>query len=112
VPQVLNLRLQDSALGGFQLPTGTSESFKNLPQTTDMRLEVRGDHDDVIEIDQQHLPVEPTEDLFHESLKGGRGGGQPKGQHLPFPQSAPCDERRLLLCVGAQRDLPVSDQQV
>jgi len=40
VPQVLNLRLQESALGGFQLQTGTSESFENLPQMTDVRLEV------------------------------------------------------------------------
>jgi len=85
VPQVLNLRLQESALRKFQLQTGTSESFKNLPQAADVRLEVWGDHDDVIEVDQQCLPAESAEDLLHMSLKGGRSGGQPKRQHLPLP---------------------------
>jgi len=77
-----------------------------------VRLEVWGDNDDIIEVDQQRLPVEPTEDLFHESLKGGWGVGQPKGQDLLLPQSVLCDERRLLLCIGTQKDLPVSAQQV
>jgi len=36
-----------------------------------MRLEVWGDHDDVIEVDQQCLPVESVEDLFHKSLESG-----------------------------------------
>jgi len=44
----------------------------------DMRLEVWRDHDDVTKIDQQCLPVEFTEDLFHMSLKGGRAGSRPK----------------------------------
>jgi len=43
-----------------------------------MSREVWGDHDGVIKVDQQCLPVEAAEDLFHESLKGGRGRGQPK----------------------------------
>jgi len=85
MPQILNLRLQESALGRFELQTGTSESFENLPQAADVHLEVWGDHNDVIEVDQQCLPVESTEDLLHESLEGGQGGGQPKWQHLPLP---------------------------
>jgi len=40
VSQVLHLRLQESALGGFELQTGTSEPFEYLPQTTDVCLEV------------------------------------------------------------------------
>jgi len=77
-----------------------------------MRLKAWGDHDDVIEVDQQRLPVESAEDLFHESLEGGQGGGQPKGEHLPLPQSVPRDERRLHLGIGTQRNLPVAAQQV
>jgi len=50
VPQVLHLRLQESTLGGLELQTGTSESFENLLQMTDVCLEVWGDHNDVIEI--------------------------------------------------------------
>jgi len=50
VPQVLHLRLQESALGGFELETGTSESFEYLPQMTDVGREVWGDYDDVIEV--------------------------------------------------------------
>jgi len=84
VPQVLNRRLQQSALGILQLQTSTSESSENVPQTTDVCPEVWGDHNDVIEVDQQCLPVKSTKDLFHQSLEGGRGGGQPKRQHLPF----------------------------
>jgi len=114
VPQVLHLRLQESALGGFELQTGTSESFENLPQTTDVSLEVKSG---VITMTSSRyissvFQVEPTEDLFHEPLEGGGGGGQPKGQHLPLPQSVPRDERRLLLGFKTQRDLPIAAQQV
>jgi len=51
VPQVLQLRLQESALGWYEFRTGTSELFKHLPQTTDVCLEVWGDHEDVIKVD-------------------------------------------------------------
>jgi len=50
VPQVLHLWLQESALGGFELETGTFESFEYLPQMTDVGREVWGDYDDVIEV--------------------------------------------------------------
>jgi len=65
VSQVLNLRLQQNARGRLQLQTGTSESFENLPQATDMSREVWGDHDDIIEVDQQCLPVQSAKNLFH-----------------------------------------------
>jgi len=84
VPQVLNLRLQENTLGGFKLQTGTSESFENLPQTTDVHLEVWGAHNCVIEVDQQCLSVDPTEDLFYESLEGGRAEVNPKGSTFHF----------------------------
>jgi len=87
MPQVLNLRLQQSALGRLQFQAGTSESFENLPQTTGLSREVWGDLDDVIEVDQQCLPVQSIKDLIHQSLKGGRGGDQPEWQHLPLPQA-------------------------
>jgi len=59
--------------------------FENFPQTADMSCEVWGDHDDVIEVDEQCLSVDSAKDLLHESLKGGRGKGQPKWQHLLLP---------------------------
>jgi len=37
-----------------------------------MSREVWGDHDNVIKVDQQCLPVEAAEDLFNKSLKDGR----------------------------------------
>jgi len=112
VSQVLHLRLQESALGRLELETGTSELFENLPQTTDMSWEVWGDYDDVIEVHQQCLPMEFTKDLFHEPLERSGGKGQPKGEHLQLPQSAPGNERRLLLGVGTERDLLITAQQV
>jgi len=82
---------------------------------TDVCLQVWGDHDDVIEVDQQCLPVEPTQSMSLCSMslwKVAKGGGQPKGQHLPLPQFVPSDERRLLLGVVTQRDLPIPAQRV
>jgi len=112
VSQVLNLRLRESALGGFELEAGTLELFEYLPQTIDVSQKVWGAHNDVIKVYQQCLPMESTKDLFHEPLERGGGGGQPKGEHLPFPQPVPGDEHHLLLGVGTERDLSVDAQQV
>jgi len=59
VSQVLNLPLQESALGGFELEVGTSESLENLPQTVDVSQKVWGDHDDVIEVYQSVFQWSP-----------------------------------------------------
>jgi len=112
VSQVLDLQLQESAFRRFELEVGTPESFENLPQTIDVSGKVQRDHDDVIEVYQQRLPMESTQDLFHEPLECSGGGGQPKGKHFPLPQPVPGDERRLLLGVGTERNLPITAQQV
>jgi len=112
VSQVLNLRLQESAFGRFELEASTPESFENLPQTIDVSRKVRGDYNDVIKVYQQRLPMESTQDLFHEPLERSGGGSQPKGEHFPLPQSVPSDECGLLLGVGTERDLLITAQQV
>jgi len=112
VSQVLNLRLQESAFGRFELEAGTPESFENFPQTIDVSQKVRRDHDDVIEVYQQRLPMESTQDLFHEPLERSRGGSQPKGEHFPLPQSVPGDECRLLLGVRTEKNLPITAQHI
>jgi len=112
VSQVINLRLQESAIGEFELETGTPESFECLPQMINVGRKVWGDNDDIIEVYQQCLPMDSTKDLFLEPLERGGGGSQPKGEHFPLPQSVPGDERRLLLGIGIERDLSVTAQQV
>jgi len=112
VSQVLNLWLQESAFGRFELEAGTPEPFKYLRQTIDESRKVWGDHDDVIEVYQQCLLMESTKDLSHEPLERSGSGSQPKGEHLPLPQSISGDERRFLLGVGTERDLPITAQQV
>jgi len=87
VSQVLNLWLQESAFGRFELEGGTHEWFEYLPQLIDVGREVWGDYDDVIEAYQQCLPMEFTKDLFYEPLERSRSRNQPKGEHLSLPQS-------------------------
>jgi len=84
VSQILNLRLQESAFGGFELETGTSESFEYLLQTIDVGRKVWGDDDDVIEVYQQCLPMESTKDLFHEPLECSGAEVNPKGSTFHF----------------------------
>jgi len=64
------------------------ESFENHPQTTNVCLEVWGGHYDVIEVDQQCLPVKSAEDVFHQPLKSGRAEVNPNDNTLQFHSSS------------------------
>jgi len=56
---------------------------------TDVSRKVWGDHDDIIEVDEQGLPVEATENMLHKSLKGNRGESQTEQQHLLISKARP-----------------------
>jgi len=77
-----------------------------------MGCEVLKDHDDIIKVNEQRLPVELTENLLYELLEGSRGEGQPKWQHLPFSELVQRYERSLSLGVRTKGDLPVPAKQV
>jgi len=70
-----------------------------------MSVEVGGDDNDIIEINEQDLSVQPTQDLLHESLEDGRGGRKSERQHLSEP--IPRNKRGLVLCVRTQGHLPI-----
>jgi len=55
--QVRNLRLQECTLGGLQLQSSCPEMVKDLPQTTDMSRKVWGDYNDIVQINEEGLPV-------------------------------------------------------
>jgi len=55
--QVRDLLLQERTLGWLQLKSSCPETVKDLPQTTDMSRKVWGDNIDVVQIDQEGLPV-------------------------------------------------------
>jgi len=67
-----------------------------------MSVEVGGDDNDIIEIDEQGSLVQPTQDLLHESLERGRSGRKSERQHLPFTEPIPRNKRSLVLCFRIQ----------
>jgi len=77
-----------------------------------MSAEVEGDCNDIIEIDEQGLPVQPTQDLLYESLECGRSGRKSERQHLLFPESISCNKRGLVLCFRTQGHLPIPAEQI
>jgi hypothetical protein len=85
---------------------------QDLFQAFQMRREVRSDHNHIIKVKQQRLPVEAMQDSFHQALKRSWSGSQAKGEHFPLPESGPRDESRFLLGVLTERDLPVTTDQV
>ena len=77
-----------------------------------MSAEVRGDDNDIIKIDEQGLPVQPLQDLLHESLECGRSGRKSERQHLPFPKPILRNKRSLVLCFRTQGHLLIPAEQV
>jgi len=77
-----------------------------------MSAKVGEDDNDITEIDEQSLPVQPTQDLLHESLERGRSGRKSERQHLSFPEPIPRNKRGLVLCFRTQRHLPIPAEQV
>jgi len=72
-----------------------------------MGVEVGRDDNDITEIDEQRLSVQPTKDLFHESLEGGQCGRMSERQHFPFPEPIPHKKHGLVLCFRTQEHLPI-----
>jgi len=70
-----------------------------------MSVEVGGDDNDIIEIDEQGLSVQPTQDLLHELLEGSWCGRKSERQHLPFPEPISRNKRGLVLCFRTQGHL-------
>jgi hypothetical protein len=65
VPQVTHLRLYELTLAWFQLEPGLLESLEDLSQPLEVGREVRRDDNDIIEIEEESLPMQPVEDLLH-----------------------------------------------
>jgi len=49
--------LQEYTLGGLQLQSRCLETIKDFPQKTDVSRKVRGDYNDIVQIDYEGLPM-------------------------------------------------------
>ena len=78
-----------------------------------MLLPCGGEHDDVIEVEETHFPVETREDAIHEAGEAGGGVTEAKQNLIKLVQlSTAGTKRRLLLIALHDRDLPVSTLQI
>ena len=72
-----------------------------------------GEDDDIIEVEEAGLPVEPSQDSIHEAGEGGRSFAEVKRFLIKFEQlAAACTEGSLFLILFLYGDLPIPAFQV
>ena len=72
-----------------------------------------GKHNDIIEIEEAHFPVETGEDAIHEVGEGGRSIAEAKRNLVELEELATASTKsRLLLVPLLDRDLPVSTLEI
>ena len=90
-----------------------SQPLEDLPKTGEVFLPCGGEHDDVIEVEETHFPVETREDVIHEAGEGGGGVTEAKRDLVKLVKLPTAStKRRLFLIPLHDRELPVSTLQV
>ena len=113
VPQITDLLGGKSAFFGAEFQLGVSQPLEDLAKAGQVFLPCGGEHDDVIEVEETHFPMETREDAVHEVGEDGGGVAEAKRNLIKFVQvAAASTKRRSLLVPLHDRDLPGSTLKI
>ena len=106
--KVLKLCVKEVALLGLEGGTVGGHACKDMVEMCKGRVEVRAKDDNVVEVDQAFVVVEPREDHVVHPLEEGDGVGGSKRKTTPLVLSHVADEGGKRFGLVRQRDLPIA----
>ena len=90
-----------------------AEPLKDLSEAGELLFPGGGEDDDIIEVEEAGIPVEPSQDSIHEAGEDGRSTAEAKRYLIKFEKlAAACAEGSLFFILLLCEDFPIPAFQV